>query len=111
MTILNLLIIMYSYLIHLSTIIINYLIKFIIFDTIGLRRVEVMIINKVSEVMGRKRLKISDVIEGTGLARNTVAELYHGRAKRVDLETLDKLCTYLNVGTGELIEHKKDAED
>ncbi|MHB1651692.1 MAG: helix-turn-helix domain-containing protein [Desulfitobacteriaceae bacterium] len=70
-----------------------------------------MIINKVSEVMGKKRLKISDVIEGTGLARNTVAELYHGRAKRVDLETLDKLCTYLNAEIGDLIEHKKDAED
>ena len=70
-----------------------------------------MIINKLSEVMGRKRLKISDVLEGTGLARNTVAELYHGRAKRVDLETLDKLCNYLDVELSELLEHKKDAED
>lgn len=68
-----------------------------------------MITNKLSEIMGRKRLKISDVLEGTGLARNTVAELYHGRAKRVDLETLDKLCTYLDVGVGELLEHEKDA--
>ncbi|HWQ43020.1 MAG TPA: helix-turn-helix transcriptional regulator [Desulfosporosinus sp.] len=68
-----------------------------------------MITNKLSEIMGRKRLKISDVLEGTGLARNTVAELYHARAKRVDMETLDKLCTYLDVGVGELLEHKKDA--
>lgn len=45
--------------------------------------------------MGRKRLKISDVAEMSGLARNTVTELYHDRAKRVDLETLDKLCKAL----------------
>jgi len=70
-----------------------------------------LIINKLSEVMGRKRLKISDVLEGTGLARNTVAELYHGRVKRVDLETLDRLCNYLDVELSELLEHKKDAED
>lgn len=66
-----------------------------------------MIINRLSEVMGRNRLKISDVIEGTGLARNTVAELYHGRAKRVDLETLDKLCAFLGVGIAELLEYQK----
>lgn len=64
-----------------------------------------MIINRLSEVMGRKRLKISNVIEGTGLARNTIAELYHGRAKRVDLETIDKLCTFLGVKVGDLIEY------
>ncbi|MGO4496394.1 helix-turn-helix domain-containing protein [Paenibacillus sp. 2RAB27] len=64
-----------------------------------------MINNKLSEVMGRKRLKISDVIEMTGLARNTVAELYHGRAKRVDFETLDKLCNALECNLDEILIH------
>jgi len=63
--------------------------------------------NKLSEIMGRKRLKISDVLEGTGLARNTVAELYHGRAKGVQFETLDRLCSYLGVEVGELLVHEK----
>lgn len=70
-----------------------------------------MIENKLSEVMGRKRLKISDVIEMTGLARNTVAELYHGRAKRVDLETLDKLCKALGCESlSEIVEFRQEAE-
>ena len=69
-----------------------------------------MIVNKLSEIMGRKRLKISDVIEGTGLARNTVAELYHGRAKGAQFETIDRLCAYLDVGVGDILEHKKDTE-
>lgn len=62
--------------------------------------------NKLSEVMGRRRLKISDVVEGTGLARNTVAELYHGRAKRIDLETIDRLCTFLEVDVIDLLKHE-----
>lgn len=70
-----------------------------------------MITNHLSEIMGRKRLKISDVLNGTGLARNTVAELYHGRAKRVDMETLDKLCTYLGVEVGELLTHEKSTDN
>ena len=50
-----------------------------------------MVINHLSEIMGRKRLKIADVVAGTGLAINTVSGLYHDKVKRVDLETLDKL--------------------
>lgn len=70
-----------------------------------------MIVNKLSEVMGRKRLKISDVLEKTGLARNTVAELYHGRAKRVDFETLDKLCVALECDLNEILEHEKSPSE
>lgn len=67
-----------------------------------------MIINRLSEIMGRKRLKVSDVVAGTGLAINTVAGLYHDRVKRVDLDTLDKLCEFLEVGIGDILEHKND---
>ncbi|HHY26881.1 MAG TPA: helix-turn-helix transcriptional regulator [Desulfitobacterium dehalogenans] len=70
-----------------------------------------MIENRLSEIMGRKRLKISEVLEGTGLARNTVADLYHGRAKGVQFETLDKLCTYLDVEVGELLVHEKSTDE
>jgi len=68
-----------------------------------------VIVNKLSEIMGRKRLKVSDVVAGTGLAINTVSGLYHDKAKRVDLETLDKLCTFLDVEVGEVFVHLKDA--
>lgn len=60
--------------------------------------------------MGRKRLKISDVVEMTGLARNTVSELYHDRAKRVDFETLNKLCVALEcVNLNDIIEYRQEA--
>lgn len=65
-----------------------------------------MIINKLSEVMGRKRLKIQDVMDSASLARNTVADLYHGKAKRVDFETLDKLCNALDCKLEDILEHK-----
>jgi len=67
-----------------------------------------MVINHLSEIMGRKRLKIADVVAGTGLAINTVSGLYHDKVKRVDLETLDKLCDFLGVGIGEILEHVKE---
>lgn len=66
-----------------------------------------MIENKLSEIMGRKRLKVTDIVKATGLAVNTVSGLYHGTSKRVDLETLDKLCDFLEVSVGDILEHKK----
>lgn len=70
-----------------------------------------MIINKLSEIMGRKRLSQRDVVEGAGLAVNTVAGLYHDKVKRVDMETLDKLCEFLDVTVGEILEYKKEQEE
>ena len=65
-----------------------------------------MIINHLSEIMGRKRLTVTDVVAGTGLAINTVSGLYHDKVKRLDLETLDRLCTFLEVGISDVLEHK-----
>lgn len=68
-----------------------------------------MIINHISEIMGRKRLKVSHVVAGTGLATNTVSGLFHDKVKRVDFETLDKLATFLEVKSiAELIEFVPD---
>jgi putative transcriptional regulator len=69
-----------------------------------------MIINHLSEIMGRKRLKVTDVVKHTGLARNTVTEIFHARSKRVDMETLDKLCAFLGVSVGDIFEHVEESE-
>ncbi|MNO06711.1 hypothetical protein D3C81_2286030 [compost metagenome] len=61
--------------------------------------------------MGRKRLKVTDVVAGTGLAVNTVSGLYHDKVKRVDLETLDKLCEFLDVEIGDIFERRKTTEE
>lgn len=70
-----------------------------------------MIINHLSEILGRKRLTQRDVVREAGLAINTVADLYHDRTKRIDIETLNKLCKFLGVSTGELFEYVDDEED
>lgn len=59
----------------------------------------------LSRLMGERKLKIADVARDTGLHRNTVTLLYQESAARVDLEALDRLCRYLDVPIGELLEH------
>ncbi|MGG3839623.1 helix-turn-helix transcriptional regulator [Paenibacillus thiaminolyticus] len=69
-----------------------------------------MIVNKLSELMGRKRLKVADVVRMTGLARNTVADLYYGRSSQANFETLNKLCAALECNLEDILEYVPDNE-
>jgi putative transcriptional regulator len=59
----------------------------------------------LSTLMGANRLNIQDVCDKTGLARNTVAFLYHDKVKRVDYATLDVLCKLFNCSIADLLEY------
>lgn len=66
-----------------------------------------MIVSKLAQVLAERFLKISDVNRATGLARPTLTNLYYRRTKQIDLETLDKLCCYLQCGVGDILEFQK----
>lgn len=58
----------------------------------------------LSKLMGEHKMTIQDVHEQTGLNRNTISNLYHEKVKRVDYDTIDKLCTLFGCTVGELLE-------
>lgn len=62
----------------------------------------------LSRLMGEKKLKVVDVARETGLHRNTITLLYNETATRVDLETIDRLCSYFACSVGELFEFVKE---
>lgn len=59
---------------------------------------------RLSRLMGEKRLKISDVVRGTGISRGTVTGLYHEKQGRVDLAVLATLCEFLECDISALLE-------
>ena len=59
----------------------------------------------LSRIMGEKRLRISNLVEMTGLHRNSITLLYHEKASRVDLETINQLCRVLECKPGDLFEY------
>jgi putative transcriptional regulator len=62
----------------------------------------------LSRLMGERKLKIADVARDTGLHRNTVTLLYDETAARIDLDAIDKLCTYFGVSVADLLEHQPE---
>ena len=65
----------------------------------------------LSTLMGTKKVNIQDVCDKTGLARNTVAFLYHEKVKRIDFETINKLCELFNCNTQDLLEFTPDTAE
>jgi DNA-binding Xre family transcriptional regulator len=53
--------------------------------------------------MGKRRLKIQDVHERTGLSRTTVSALYNDTATRIDFSTIERLCLLFECDVNELL--------
>ena len=56
--------------------------------------------------MGEKKIKIADLAREIGVHRNTLTLLYYEKAKRIDLDVLDKLCDYFSCSIEDIIAKK-----
>lgn len=63
---------------------------------------------RLRELIEAKGLSQTDVQVKTGLAYSTVNEMANNRTRRVDLETLDALCSALDCQVGEIISYAPD---
>jgi putative transcriptional regulator len=69
-----------------------------------------MIVNRVSRLMGERRMGVTDLSRATGLAYATCYQLYAGTSRRVDFGTLDALCRHFECGVGDLFEYVPDSQ-
>lgn len=67
-----------------------------------------MIKNKLSEIMGKRRLNMAQVARSSNLTHVTVFRIYHNKTKTIELETLNKLCNTLNCRVQDIFEHIPD---
>lgn len=58
----------------------------------------------LSRLMGERRLKIADVARDTGISRGALTRIYHEQVERLDLDTLETLCRYLQVEIADFME-------
>lgn len=69
-----------------------------------------MIVFHVAELMGKHRLTKKALSDITGIRPNTIAALWKGEAKRIEVEHIERLCVALNCQPGDLLEYIPTAE-
>ena len=62
-----------------------------------------MVVCNLSTLMGKKDVGIQTVHLETKLTRSTISNLKHNKAKGIDFDTIEKLCTYFECTPGDLL--------
>ena len=72
-----------------------------------------MIVNRLPLLLAEKRLKVADAVRETGISKTTLHKIYNDQSTRIDFDTIDKLCEYLDVKVGDIFEYvtKKKGEN
>lgn len=71
---------------------------------------DVMIVNRLSRLLGERRMSIAELQRQTGLSYVTLHGLYSDKTTRVDFETLNRICKALDVQPGDILEYAPDQE-
>ncbi len=67
-----------------------------------------MIVNHLPTLLAEKRLKVADAVRATGVSKTTLHKIYNDQSSRIDFDTIDKLCEYLEVGVGDIFEYVEE---
>lgn len=65
-----------------------------------------MIVNRLSRLLGERRMSVAELQRQTGLSYVTLHSLYRDKSTRVDFETLDRICRVLGVQPGDILEYQ-----
>ncbi len=67
-----------------------------------------MIENRFAKILGERKLDRRDIVKLTGLDNHIVLKIYKGDYNRIDLDTLNKLCTALECDTNDIFKYIPD---
>ncbi len=62
----------------------------------------------LSTLMGRDKLDMQDIHRKTGMSHSTIANLYYERTRRIDFDTIEKMCELFNCEVGEFLYLEED---
>ncbi len=67
-----------------------------------------MLETKLHEIMGRHRMKQTELAEVTGVSRHTIHLLYHDKWQQVGRDTIEKICLALNITPNDIFKIEQE---
>lgn len=66
-----------------------------------------MVENRLSHLLFKKRLTISQLHRDTGISRSTLTKMYHKRIRNINFDVLDQLCIYFDCQISDILYFEK----
>ena len=51
-----------------------------------------MVVCKLPILLAERKMRVADLIRGTGINKTTLHKLYNGDLTRIDLDTINRIC-------------------
>ena len=67
-----------------------------------------MVVCKLPILLAERKMRVADLIRGTSINKTTLHKLYNEELTRIDLDTIDRICDYLNIQVGDLFVFEKN---
>ncbi len=67
-----------------------------------------MIVNRLSAILGERRMNVSEFARGAGISRGAAHALYHGTGHGIEFDLLNRVCTFLQVQPGDIFQWMPD---
>ena len=67
-----------------------------------------MIKNRLSIILGERRMRVSELSKLTGISQNALNKIYHNKTKGIDFDTLNNLCNALEKNSQEIFKFTPD---
>lgn len=65
----------------------------------------------VSDLLGKNKMRQSELAELTGIRPATISAMYHETIKRIEIEQIEALCKALKCQPGDLFTYIEDEEE
>jgi putative transcriptional regulator len=59
----------------------------------------------LAKLLGERKMKVAHLARQTGISQYALHNIYHEKTSAISFEILDKLCAFLDVSVGELLEY------
>ena len=69
-----------------------------------------MIRINLSEMLGKRKMTRKKLSELTGIRANTICDLYNEKVKKLDIESLNRICTVLDCEVSDLLTFVKGGD-
>jgi len=66
-----------------------------------------MVICKLPILLAERKMRVADLIRGTNINKTTLHKLYNEELTRIDLDTVDRICNFLDIQVGDLFVFEK----
>jgi len=67
-----------------------------------------MIRNRLSELLGKKRIKMAELSRGTGISYSAIKNIYHDKTIAIEFDILNRLCSFLECTPNDILEFTPD---